>query len=435
MPAPAIAQNTKGNEPMRLRPLMILLTCACMSAFLFLGTTYKTINIDGVNDFSLDEALAGTSGSTWYFTWDASYLYFGAENTDVGNTSSTTRWLLWYVDTDPRLTPSQGSGTQTGLMYNTQRPTLPFTANYHLRWKTNDSYFDLQSFNGSAWESGNQSGLQRSRSGNFMELRIPRTSIGSPDQIHICAMVINEAGGAEWTYFIVPAMQSDGYNPALAHFLGFTLNAGRSPNDPAYVDTPLPVQLTRFRVSALSGGRISLAWTTASEINNYGFEVQRAPHGSEQFAVLPDGFVPGHGTTIVNHEYSFIDGSAGNDPWTYRLRQIDLDGSSHFSEPVDVGTATSARDTELPLRVQLFQNYPNPFNPSTTIRYCLPQKAQVVLRVFNALGQQVASLQNGEQQAGYHVVKFDAAGMPSGVYLYRMEAGSDVVTQKLLLLR
>jgi len=406
-----------------------------MPAFLFLGTTYKTISIDGVKDFSSDESMAGTSGSTWYFTWDASYLYFGAENADVGNISSTTRWLLWYVDTDPRLTPSQGSGTGTGLMYNTQRPALPFTANYHLRWKANDSYFDLQSFNGSAWESGNQSGLHRSQSGNFMELRIPRENIGSPDQVYICAMAINEAGGAEWTYYIVPPLQSDGYNTALTHFLGFTLDAARSPNDPVYVDIPLPVQLTSFSASALPGGCISLAWTTASEINNYGFEVQCALNGSEQFAVVPDGFVPGQGTTLEKHEYSFIDRSAGNGSRTYRLRQIDLDGSSHFSEAVHVGAATAVSSTDLPFRTQLFPNYPNPFNPSTTIRYGLSQKSQVTLGVFNSLGQQVLSLQNGEREAGYHEVKFEAASLSSGVYFCRMRSGSYAMTMKLLLIR
>jgi hypothetical protein len=420
---------------MRLRPLMISMTCACMPAFLFLGTTYKTISIDGIKDFSPDETVEGTSGSTWYFTWDASYLYLGAENADVGNISSTTRWLLWYVDTDPRLTPSQGSGTVTGVMYNTQRPTLPFTANYHLRWKVNDSYFDLQTFNGSAWESGNQSGLQRSRSGNFMELRIPRENIGSPDQVYICAMAINETGGAEWTYYIVPPLQSDGYNPALAHFLGFTLDPGRSPNDPGYVDTPLPVQLTSFKASVLSRGGVSLTWTTASEINNYGFEVQCALNGSEQFAVVPGGFIPGQGTTLVKHEYSFIDGSTGNGSRTYRLRQIDLDGSSHFSEPVHVGAVTAVTNTDLPFRTQLFPNYPNPFNPSTTIRYGLPNRSHVMLTIFNSVGQQVALLQNEEQAAGYHQVQFDGTDLSSGVYFYRLQAGSFVETRKFLLLR
>jgi hypothetical protein len=81
------------------------------------------------------------------------------------------------------------------------------------------------------------------------------------------------------------------------------------------------------------------------------------------------------------------------------------------------------------------QNYPNPFNPSTTIRYGLPNRSHVSLTVFNTLGQQVSQLVNGEQEAGYHEVNFDASGLSSGVYLYRMQAGSYVETRKLLLVR
>jgi photosystem II stability/assembly factor-like uncharacterized protein len=83
----------------------------------------------------------------------------------------------------------------------------------------------------------------------------------------------------------------------------------------------------------------------------------------------------------------------------------------------------------------LSQNYPNPFNPSTTIRYGLPNRSHVTLSVVNTLGQLVAVLQNGEQEGGYHEVKFDGTGFPSGVYFYRMQAGDFVETRKLLLVR
>jgi hypothetical protein len=89
----------------------------------------------------------------------------------------------------------------------------------------------------------------------------------------------------------------------------------------------------------------------------------------------------------------------------------------------------------VPTTFSVEQNYPNPFNPSTTIRYGLPNRSHVTLTVYNTLGQQVAFLQNGEQEAGYHDVKFDGSGLSSGVYFYRIESGSFVETRKLILLK
>ncbi len=92
-------------------------------------------------------------------------------------------------------------------------------------------------------------------------------------------------------------------------------------------------------------------------------------------------------------------------------------------------------ESDLPTAFALFQNYPNPFNPSTTIRYGLPNRSDVTLAIFNTLGQQVATLVKGEEEAGYHEVKFDAVGLSSGVYFYRITAGDNVAVKKLLLLK
>jgi hypothetical protein len=92
-------------------------------------------------------------------------------------------------------------------------------------------------------------------------------------------------------------------------------------------------------------------------------------------------------------------------------------------------------DLEIPLEFRLEQNYPNPFNPSTTIRYGLPVRSRVTLTVFNTLGQQVALLQDGEQEAGYHEVKFDGSHLSSGMYFYRMHTGSFTEVRKLLIVR
>jgi hypothetical protein len=101
----------------------------------------------------------------------------------------------------------------------------------------------------------------------------------------------------------------------------------------------------------------------------------------------------------------------------------------------EMATSVDQSLTGLPEQFSLSQNYPNPFNPSTTIRYALPQRSQVILTVFNTLGQQIALLQNGEQEAGYHEVKFDGNGLSSGVYLCRFQAGEFVQTSRLLPVR
>ena len=98
-------------------------------------------------------------------------------------------------------------------------------------------------------------------------------------------------------------------------------------------------------------------------------------------------------------------------------------------------TSVERLSTDMPAHFILDQNYPNPFNPSTTIRYGLPHTSNVTLTVFNTLGQLVAQLVNGEQEAGYHEVRFDGTGLSSGVYFYRLKAGDFVETKRLMLMK
>jgi hypothetical protein len=90
---------------------------------------------------------------------------------------------------------------------------------------------------------------------------------------------------------------------------------------------------------------------------------------------------------------------------------------------------------QVPSHFELSQNYPNPFNPVTTISYALPQSAYVTLGVYNTLGERVALLVDGEQQAGYHNVELNGSGLASGVYFYRIQAGSFMDVKKLVLMK
>ncbi len=188
----------------------------------------------------------------------------------------------------------------------------------------------------------------------------------------------------------------------------------------------VPVELTSFTANALNGN-VALNWTTATETNNKGFEVQRSNGGEYQTI----GFVQGSGTSTQQHSYTYSDQNVVNGNYSYRLRQVDFDGSSEYSQVVEVSVNS-------PVEFSLAQNYPNPFNPSTKINYALKVDSKVTLKVFDVLGQEVVTLLNENIAAGAHNVTFDASRLNSGVYLYKIEAngvdGSSFTSVKKMIL-
>jgi hypothetical protein len=172
----------------------------------------------------------------------------------------------------------------------------------------------------------------------------------------------------------------------------------------------VPVELTSFAAS-VSDGNVTLNWSTATETNNMGFDVERSSgNGFEKI-----GFVAGFGTSTEIHNYSYVDGSLKSGTYTYRLKQVDYDGTSEYTESVEA-------DVIAPDVFALEQNYPNPFNPSTTINFSLAADSKVSLTVFDILGQEVANLINGNVAAGSHEINFNASNVNSGVYFYRIDA-------------
>lgn len=193
-------------------------------------------------------------------------------------------------------------------------------------------------------------------------------------------------------------------------------------------DSNIPVELESFTGKA-SDGNVTLEWTTATELNNRGFEIQRSS-GSEFQKI---GFVDGHGTTTESQSYSFIDKNMNAGSYSYRLKQVDFNGSFEYSPIINI-------DVAAPDEFSLSQNYPNPFNPSTKINFSITVDSKVTLKVFNVLGQQVALLANEDLKAGLHSVDFDASGFNSGVYFYIMKAEnpegkSFISTKKMILMK
>jgi hypothetical protein len=196
-------------------------------------------------------------------------------------------------------------------------------------------------------------------------------------------------------------------------------------------DAALPVEFSSITAIA-SANTVALQWQTATEVNNYGFEIERGSLGMKQSAVewQKVGFVEGRGTSSSPHNYTFIDASVASGRYAYRIKQINADGSYKYTHEVEVDLASAPR------AFALNQNYPNPFNPTTNIEFTVPEDGRVKLKVYNMLGEEVATLLDGTMTAGkYHRVSFDASHFAGGVYFARLQSGGKQLMKKMLLLK
>ena len=204
-------------------------------------------------------------------------------------------------------------------------------------------------------------------------------------------------------------------------------------------DAGLPVELTTFTAFAKEK-EVVLNWQTATEVNNYGFYVERLAKSlnsdvnTEQnnAAWKSLGFVEGHGNSNSPKTYSYSDNSVNSGKYLYRLKQVDNDGSFEYSKVVEV-------NLEIPKEFELAQNYPNPFNPTTTIKFSLPEASNITLTVYNAIGEKITELLKGKMNAGYHSVEFGASSVSkqinSGVYIYSLQTPQKVISRKMILMK
>ncbi len=195
---------------------------------------------------------------------------------------------------------------------------------------------------------------------------------------------------------------------------------------------PLPVEMVSF-FAAAQQRMVELTWTTATETNSYGFDVERSTSGSQPAAGSEwtrIGFVPAAGTSNSLHRYTFTDrGLSGGSYW-YRLKQIDKNGSFKYSmvTTVEVGA--------VPKELTLGQNYPNPFNPTTTLEFTVEHAGRAVVKIYDVLGRYVAMLFDEKAEAGrIYEVRFDAARLSSGVYVSVLESGGKRLSRKMVLMK
>jgi len=196
---------------------------------------------------------------------------------------------------------------------------------------------------------------------------------------------------------------------------------------PVFDVSTLPVELSSFAICH-TNGMVNLSWSTASESNNAGWEIeQRVTIGQERSSFKTVGFVAGKGTTTEVQAYSFSISAVKANLVEFRLKQIDTDGKTSYSQILSVDLK--------PAEFALEQNYPNPFNPSTTIQYSVAKESKVFLTLYNALGQKVKTLVQESQPAGFYSVQLTASDLSSGMYFYVLEAGSFKSVKKLTLLK
>ena len=220
----------------------------------------------------------------------------------------------------------------------------------------------------------------------------------------------------------------------------FALRQGTSSSSPrvtvdgifvttSWDNTALPVELSSFNYETLKGN-VTLHWTTSSEINNAGFDVERSDvNGQISNVWSKAGFISGNGTSSGSINYSFTDNNLSSGKYNYRLKQIDYNGNyEYFSLNSDVIIAT-------PKNFFLGQNYPNPFNPSTVINYNIPQDSYVKIKLYDNTGREVRTLLSEFISAGYYTINFNVSDLASGIYFYNINAGEYTATNKMMLIR
>ncbi len=276
------------------------------------------------------------------------------------------------------------------------------------------------------------------QNGKFAFLRLPVNS----NLINVLSSIGTDTSNIQFAYYANGAYDLNGISYVntgdfiecrLTHFSKF--GGGKH--------GALPVELTEFK-AVLINRRVNLSWKTATEVNNYGFEIERSQFLKDDAAPPPEewgkiGFVSGHGNSNSPKEYSFKDNISElqnlpqNECIGYRLKQIDFDGSYEYSKVVTVSF-------DKLVCAELRQNYPNPFNPTTIIEYSVfsnpnSKGSFVNLSVYNVLGELVRTLVNEYKQAGRYSVEFNADGLPSGIYYYKLTSDSEIIVKQMELIK
>jgi photosystem II stability/assembly factor-like uncharacterized protein len=393
------------------------------------GATWNQINVNAgiwyfkeVEFWDANLGMTSTSDPQIYVTSDAGATWTAASglNQSVEDICYVDANTAFAVGGDERISKSTNGGLTWTQIYSGVFQYLFlgvefYNSNYGMVGGE-DGKVLVTTDGGTTWTTNNAGGYGLMH-GVYIFNEDSAYVVGTPEQVYKTTN-----GGSTWFSDF-----SGGFDVAL-YKIKFTENGtgiicgsqGKFLINTDYV----PVELTSF-AAHVKGNNVLLSWSTATETNNSGFQVERKFAQSEWQNI---GFVPGFGTTTEPRSYNFQDADLQAGSFTYRLKQVDFDGSFEYSNDVNIDVIT-------PVQFELAQNYPNPFNPSATIEFAIPNAEFVNIAVYNELGEKVAELVNNILPAGKHQAQFDAQRLASGIYIAKMSAGEFSQTIKMNLLK
>lgn len=348
------------------------------------------------------DGWGGANATDLYVKYHDGYIYLGVNLAIEG-------WQRWVfiINTTSGGAPQDSWGL--GVYYDhTDKP------DFSIRKGNSAATAQFNAWNGTAWTYDDGTLLEDiwyKQGASFVEVRVSQAMLGGAENGDV-QFYITGNNAEHGAFDCLPDDDnSTGWSaPEVTSNLSFYASG-----------VTLPVELASFTGSR-QGDRVRLNWSSRSETNNAGFEVEEKLAGQSWKSV---GFVAGKGTTQSTQGYFFEVVSAHKA--SYRLKQIDLDGSFSYSTVVEVSGA--------PTHFLTARNYPNPFNPVSTIEISIPVAGTVSLEVFNTLGQRVYSQLLPDLQAGLHTVPFNGAGLSSGLYQYRITQNGQIVTGTMSLIK
>jgi photosystem II stability/assembly factor-like uncharacterized protein len=423
---------------------------------------YKTTN--GGTTWSVALSTGGTGGFFNGVVFSRSNPNFGIAQSDPPTPGSvyylakTTNGGATWTVTNPPLTGTASAQNSVfcvdqnfyGFGINTSPYRVYFTTNGGTDWNlktltgaggssgfVSSISFNSNKLNGIAGTYGTTTTVSRTTDGgmNWFSQTIPCTIDGYcnvkwvPGTNTVYLIVSNDAStqsfksvdnGANWDTYTFPSTAYHSWHMDLA-LAGSNANAVTSSNTGNIAkinESPMPVKLESF-TSNVSGRNVTLNWATSFEENNYGFDVERTLSGQNTSNWTKIGFIKGNGNTNSKSNYTYSDSKLNSGKYQYRIRQIDYNGNYEYF------SLNSTIEVTLPVKLNLSQNYPNPFNPVTKIDYQIAENSNVKIVLFDMSGKEVKTIVNTIQSAGYYTIQLNAGDLSSGIYFYRMIAGSN----------